>query len=300
MILDSKEEVHQRKAGMIAGKALKFAGKMIKPGVKLLDVSEAAEQKVMDLGGSPGFPAQTSRNEIAAHYCPKFNDDAVYKEGDCVKLDVGVEVEGFIGDTALSVDLGGWKELVQASRDALNAAIKEVRPGVVTSQIGRKIEEAIQSHGFEPVRNLSGHGLGNYDVHTKPSIPNYDTKSKIELEENQAIAIEPFATTGGGKIHESGDAEVFMQTGMHRSRSVTTRRVLGKINSFNGLPFAKRWLVGIFGEGRVNLAFQEMLREGSLRGFPPLPEVGGGIVSQAEHSLIVKDRPVVTTKVDEE
>ena len=161
-------------AGKIAAQALKYGGKLIKVGESLLDVTEKVEQKVLDLGAEFAFPPQISLNEIAAHYCADPNDETKFKEGDIAKLDVGVMIDGYIGDNALTVDLGDNEKLVRASREALNKAIEIIKPGVTLSEIGKTIHDTITGYGFAPVRNLSGHGLDKYVFHDKPSIPNFD------------------------------------------------------------------------------------------------------------------------------
>ncbi|GAG18527.1 unnamed protein product, partial [marine sediment metagenome] len=168
------------KAGRIAGQALEYGKSLIKPGVLVLDVVEKIEAKIKELGGEPAFPVQISLNETAAHYCPDKNDETKLND-QVVCLDVGVSVDGFIGDTACTVDLSGKNsELVLASEEALKNAIAIIKPGVKVGEIGKVIEETITKHGFRPVKNLSGHGLDEYNIHDFPTIPNYDNEDDTE------------------------------------------------------------------------------------------------------------------------
>jgi len=274
------------RAGKIGAQALQFGKSLIKPGVKVVDVLDQIEKKIIELGGGIAFPAQASLNETAAHFCPLLNDRTEFKD-QVVKLDVGAHVDGYVADNALTVDLSGqYEKLVQASREALNKALEIIKPDLPIGEIGRVIHETITSHGFAPIKNLSGHGLDKYDVHTKPSIPNFDTDDERVLEEGMVIAIEPFATNGRGVVYESGEAGVFMLTEKKPTRNPITREVLREIETYNGLPFAKRWLQKKFGP-KVAFAFRELKQLGCLREFPPLVDEGRGIVSQAEHSMII-------------
>jgi methionyl aminopeptidase len=135
------------KAGKIASEALQFGKTLIIPDASMLEVLNQIEKKVRDLGGELAFPAQISCDDLAAHFCPNEND-IIFKEQVCC-LDVGVHINGFIGDNALTVDLSNnHQELVIASREALNNALKIIRPGTTLSEIGKTIGETIQSCGF--------------------------------------------------------------------------------------------------------------------------------------------------------
>ncbi len=286
-----------KEAGRIAATALKYGTSLIRPGVKLVEVCDAVEDKIRELGGGIAFPAQTSRNEIAAHYCPEEDDESVFEEGDVVKLDCGATYDGFVADNAASVDLGNHKDLLMASRDALDSALKLVAPGVRISELGRAIQEAIESYGYSPVRNLSGHGIGRFIIHQAPAIPNFNNGNMDVLEEGQAIAIEPFASDGAGLIQESGIPTVFMHVARKPVRSQFARQILKRIESYQGLPFTTRWLTREFGIGKVKLGLRELLNVGIVKGFPALPDIQKGFVSQAEHSVIVLDKPEIITKI---
>ncbi len=284
------------KAGKIAGQVREYGKSMIKPGASVLEIVEKIEDKIKELGGEPAFPAQISLNETAAHYCPDENDKTILKD-EVICLDVGVSVDGFIGDTACTVDLSGNNsKLVLASEEALKNAIAIVKPGVKICEIGRVIKETITEHGFRPVKNLSGHGLDQYNIHDFPTIPNYDNEDDTELEENQVIAIEPFATTGIGMIGEKGFANVFQLVQIRPVRSSITREVLEEIASYNGMPFTLRWLTKKFGM-KARFAMKELKNLECIKEYPPLVEKSNGLVSQAEHTILVKENPVVLTEV---
>jgi len=291
------------KAGRIAAIARDYGKSLIKVGAGLLEVTEKIEEKIIALGGEFAFPPQISLNDIAAHYCAAPNDKTVFKEGDVIKLDIGVHINGFIGDTALTVVLSTDEKLnllAEASKEALKSALRIIRPGVTLSELGRTIHAEITKRGFAPIRNLSGHGLGKFIIHDKPSIPNFDTGSKEELVEDQVIAIEPFASTGAGIIYESSNPTLFSVKERKPVRSPMTRAVLKDLEAYNGLPFTLRWIVKKHGLGKASFALRELKNMGVLREYPPLPDRAHGIVSQAEHTVIVKDKPVITTMPEED
>jgi methionyl aminopeptidase len=284
-------------AGKIAAQALEFGKGLVKPGVSILKTAEQIEKKIVSLGGMPAFPVNISFNETAAHDTPAPNDERTF-EDQLTKLDVGVHVDGCVGgDTAATIDLSGkYSDLVEASRDALNAALKVVQIGTTLGQIGKEIEDAITSHGFQPVRNLSGHGIGEWTVHTSPSIPNYDTKDDTELEDGMTIAIEPFASTGVGLIQDKGIPYIHSITGKKPVRNIVTRQVMKRISGYNALPFATRWLTNHFPQFKVSFALKELDQLDILKSYPPLVEREGGFISQAEHSVYVGDKVIVLTK----
>lgn len=286
-----------KKAGKIAGEALAYGKSLIKPGVLLLEVCDKVEEKILALGGGIAFPAQVSCNDIAAHFCPEEDDKTILKD-QLVSLDVGVHIDGYIGDTACTVDLSGKNSaLVKAAEEALANAIKLIKPGVAIGEIGKAIQDVIAKYGFAPIRNLCGHGLSQYDVHSEPSIPNFDTGDTSQLAEDMVIAIEPFASAGEGAIYESGNPTVFALIGKKPVRNMFTRQILKEIESYNGLPFAKRWITRKFGVAKANFALKELKNLDVLREYPPLPDRRHGLVSQAEHTILVKDKPLILTKL---
>ena len=285
----AEETEKWRKACSISGAALDFGVALIKKGAAVIEVCDAVDSKIVELGAKPAFPAQISLDYVAAHYCCP-NEDSTILDSQVAKLDVGAHIDGIPGDTAATVDLSGNNaELVRASRNALNAAIKIVKPGVKLSEIGAAIHSEITAAGFSPIRNLSGHGIAQFELHTKPTIPNFNNNDHTELASGQIIAIEPFATTGEGIIVEGTNAEVFMQISHKPLRDITARKILEQIETYQNMPFAKRWLMKKFPAIKVELALRQLQQLNSIQGFPPLVEKARGLVSQAEHTILVTD-----------
>lgn len=285
-------------AGRIAKIARDYGQSLINVGANLKDVLEKVEDKIIELGGECAFPPQISVNDIAAHYCADPDEETVFEKEDMCKLDIGVHIEGYIADTAVTVYLGEDSEMIKlrdASKAGLDAALAIIKPGVTLGEIGRVIDETIRSYGYKPIRNLSGHGLGQYIIHTNPTIPNYDTKDKNVLKAGQVIAIEPFATNGAGMIYETEEANIFSEVANRPVRSMYAREVLKLVKEFNKLPFTTRQISRKLGIGKTKLGIMELIKAGIIRGYPPLPEQQGGMVSQHEHTVIVLDEPIVTT-----
>ncbi|MFH1649065.1 MAG: type II methionyl aminopeptidase [Candidatus Woesearchaeota archaeon] len=290
-----------KKAGKVAAEALQYGTTLMKPGVPVMEVLDKVEAFIEKKGAEIGFPAQSSLNDFAAHSCPE-DESVTYKEGDVAKLDVGTHVEGYVADNATTLEIGGGKiheALIKASRAALNRAIKKLEPGVTTSEIGREIQEEIVSRGFAPVINLSGHGLGQWQVHSAPSYPNYDTKQGPKIKENAVFALEPFATNGEGVVQDSGNATVFMQRMKKPVRSPFARELLQKIETYNGLPFTTRWLTRELGQGKTKLGLKELERLDIIRSYAPLQDRRNGLVSQAEHCFLMQDKVTVLTQLDD-
>jgi methionyl aminopeptidase len=274
-----------RRAGVILVEVRKEATGLIKDGGSLLEVAEFVENNIREKGGEPAFPCNISRNEEAAHATPSIDDQTVFGKDDLVKLDIGVHIDGYIADSAVTVDLSGnYDELVKAAEAALDEAIKIIRDGVSTIEIGEVVETTIKERGYKPVVNLSGHGLSRYDSHAPPTIPNEKYEHGVTLHENNVVAIEPFATDGGGKVVESGNAEIFSLIKPKPIRMREAKKLLDEIKNYQGLPFAKRWLP----RERLELALRTVETAGILRDYPVLREEEKGMVSQAEHTVIIK------------
>ena len=287
------EEIIEKyvKAGKILSEVRAETAKKVKVGETLLSVAEFAENMIRENGGEPAFPVNISLNDEAAHHTPSLNDETVFGE-DMVKLDIGVHIDGYIADTAKTVDLSGHPELVKASESALEKAIEFIHGGVNTADIGGVIEDEITSFGYKPVINLTGHGLAQYIQHAPPSIPNKRIPHGVVLEEGDIIAIEPFATDGAGKIHDAGNAEIYHVVADRPVRHPSARKLLKEIEKYKTLPFAKRWL----GE-RVDFAMLQLVRAKIIQSYPILKEIEGGLVSQAEHTVfITEDGCEVITK----
>lgn len=284
------------KSGKIASRVKEYAKEIIKTEMPLLEIAEKIENKISELGGKPAFPVNLSINEIAAHYTPSY-DDKNLAQG-ILKVDFGVHIDGWTADTAFSVDLENSEEnkrLIRASEKALNEAIKKIKINVKVSEIGRAIQNAIESYGFSPVANLSGHEMKQYKLHAGKTIPNIDTKGSDEIKDG-IYAIEPFATTGNGKVREGKPSGIYFLVSKKNPRSQTARNILEFIKEEYGtLPFCSRWIVKKFGVESL-FALSQLEGNGNLHQYPQLVEISKSKVSQAEDTIFIQnDKIFVTT-----
>jgi methionyl aminopeptidase len=283
--LEGEQYEKHREAGEILAQVREETADRVEVGASHLAVAEYAEDRIQELGGKPAFPVNISIDEEAAHATPGPGDESTFGE-EMINLDIGVHIDGWLADTAITVDLSGNDDLVEASEAALESAIERVEPGADTGEIGAAIEETITGYGYNPVVNLSGHGLGHWEQHTTPSIPNRAVTQGVTLEVGQVIAIEPFATDGSGKVGEGTDEEIFSLEREGSVRNRQARSVLSQITEeFRTLPFATRWL----DEPRAEMALRRLKSQGLVHGYPVLKEEEGRLVSQKEHTVIVTE-----------
>ena len=289
-------------AGKIAREVAEWSKSLVKPGVKLLEFAEAVEKKIIEKGAKCAFPVNISINENAAHYTPSADEESVFSEKDVVKIDIGAHIDGFIGgDTAYTIDLSGQNgKLVEASEKALEIAVSMIRDGVETSKIGKTIEETIRKYGCKPIENLYGHVLEHYVLHTGLSIPNVETKYSYVLEEGMVVAIEPFATTGTGTVHEGKRTDIFCYNKNILTRNKDARDILAFVcKEYETLHFAERWLAKKYDKFKLGLALRELVSKEALVSFPVLHDSAGSFVSQAEVTVLVeKDSCKILTKRD--
>jgi len=286
-------------AGKVASQVKREgAKKLAVPGTSFLEVMDHCEKRILQLKGEIAW-AQFAVNDVAAHDCCAEDDVRVSKEGDLIKVDIGVHVDGYIADNAMTIHCGSsheYQDLITASQRALKAAIKLVRPGCQLWELGEAQMSEAEALGFTTIRNLCGHNLTPYVVHGGISIPTFNNKDKKELQEDMQIAIEPFITSGDGLVKSKGRATVFMMHKERSARSPYARKIVDFIKPRNGLPFTHRDLTRNIGKGPVALGLRELLQSRILTEYPPLAEVSGSFVAQTEHSMIVKDKPIVYTK----
>ena len=278
----------------ISKKCKEYGRKLAVPGANYLELSEKIESKIREMGAELAFPANISVNDVAAHYCASEKDTNTLKEGDLLKLDIGVHIDGYIVDSAISISIKTktHDKLIKSAREALDNAIKMVKPGVYVSDIGEVIESTIKKHGFKSIRNLSGHGIEQYNVHAGYNIPNYKSGGKFKLEKGMVIAIEPFATDGRGLVTEGKSSGIYELAEKKQVRMY--RDVLNHIlSNYQTLPFSEREISKIFGRTKTKLAISSFVRSGILHDHKILNEKPGSKVAQFEHTIIVDDKPIV-------
>lgn len=298
------------KAGKIVSDIRNEASKLITDGALVIDLVNYVESEILKTGAEIAFPCNVSINEIAAHYTSPAGDKTQFKAGDMVKLDLGAMIDGYIADSAVTIIASGdmeenytqdeinlHEEIVEASEAGLEAAIATARAGIEVSKIGAAVHEAISEYNLNPIFNLTGHSLEQYNLHAGISIPNYDNHDNYILEEGQAVAIEPFATNGEGMVNDSPGHYIFAYMANKPFRMKSTQRVLKYIQHNHAyVPFSGRWITDEFGERKGAIALKQLSDAMAIYPYAPLREKQGCFVSQKEHTIIVeKEGCTVTT-----
>ncbi|HXG58742.1 MAG TPA: type I methionyl aminopeptidase [Thermoanaerobaculia bacterium] len=214
-VLKTRDELAvMDKANRIVLEILEIMRSMIRPGVTTAQLNAVAEEELKNRGakspfkgydpmGLPPYPAVvcTSVNDVIVHGIP---NRAKLQEGDIIGLDFGAVYEGFVGDAALTVAVGKvpprTEELIRTTKECLDLAIEEMRPGRHLGDIGAAVQEHAESRGFHVIRNFVGHGIGR-KMHEEPQVYNYGKRGRgLELREGMVLAIEPMLCEIGPKL----------------------------------------------------------------------------------------------------
>lgn len=295
--MSKKEIASYIKAGEISKKVDSYLRGIVKKDVLLLEIAEKIESKIVELGGKMAFPTNLSIDENAAHYTPVVGDTT--KASGLLKVDFGVEIDGFIADRAISFDLTDDKryaEMIKLNELVLESALKELNIGSSVKVIGNTISEIVEKDGrYKVIRNLAGHGLDEDNIHPGLTVSNLRNENNFELKD-LAIAIEPFLTEGRGEIYEGKLSEIYVLQQEKTPRDRSAREMLDFIiENYRTKPFCKRWLVKA-GLKNFNFSLSVLVKEGILYNFPVLVEKERKPISQAEHTVIFADKVYVTTR----
>jgi len=288
------KEVLQKyeKAGKIAHEVREEAKNFVHEDMPLIDICEKVESLIRKKGGKPAFPCNVSVNETAAHYTSPPLDKQVVPRGSIVKVDIGAHIDGYIGDTAVTLCFSReQRNLVETAEKALETAVKILRPGLSFSRFGSTIERVIKDRGFKPVSNLSGHQVGRYLIHAGKSLPNISDFSMSRISEGEIYAVEPFVTVAdaAGRVVSSPNAYIFRFLKQKTLKNPSAKQLLDFIKeNFFTLPFAERWLRDTIPPEHFREAFSELISSRSLMSYPVFVEVSGKLVAQAEHTVLIE------------
>lgn len=290
---------HQR-AGKIARKVREEMRTTVREGMPIIDICEKVESLIRKKGGKPAFPCNVSVNEIAAHYTSPPQDKRTVPENSIVKIDIGVHVDGYIADTAVTVCFNPeYDDLTNTAEEALKKAVEILRPGLSMSRFGSTIQKTIKTRGFKPVSNLTGHLIGRYVIHAGKSLPNVFHVSASRVKEGEIYGVEPFTTVAkaAGRVENGKEAHIFRYLKHKSLKDPYAKRLLNHIRkNFQTLPFTERWLQGCVPRSSYETAFSGLLSSKALISYPVFVEASGKPVAQAEHTiLVVKDGCMVLT-----
>nr|ABZ06882.1 putative metallopeptidase family M24 [uncultured marine crenarchaeote HF4000_ANIW93E5] len=289
------------KAGKIAGEVRENVRKKNWVGSTLAEICEYVESEIIKRGAKCAFPVNTSLNEVAAHYTAEPNDPKTVSDADLVKIDLGAQVNGYIADTAVTVNYDPqYDSLVQAAENALQAAMSMIKVGVKSKDVGRKIQNTIMDMGFKPIANLSGHSLDQYTIHAGKTVPNMWTIGSFSFSENEAFACEPFVTTKNalGFVRNGKIKNIYALVSRKKTKDDEADKLLEYIwNNFNMLPFALRWIVKEWEEKEARKMLDFLIKKKAVKAYAILVEANGKTVAQAEHTFIPTETGVTITTI---
>ena len=300
-----------RKAAQVHMRVRQWVQQWFKPGMSDLFVCENIERKVREMCEVEGvnttkagmaFPCGVSLNNCAAHYTPNPGDSLYfYKPDDVVKVDFGVHVNGHLIDSAFTMTWDpAMQPILDCAKDATNTGIKTMGIDVRLCDIGDAIEEVMRSYEIDikgktyqmqPVRNLSGHMVDAYMVHAGKSIPICKGGPQTKMEEGEVYALETFATSGKGRVEDSGPASHYMvdpNAFDYPIRDSNAKKLLHALNNnFSTLAFCRRY-IDKMNYPKWQLPFKFLVDDGAVNPYPPLSDVSGSYVAQFEHTIYLK------------
>ncbi len=283
-----REDLDQiTRAGKTAAALLTKAKDWLRPGINKLQICEKIEQAIRKLSAIPAFPVNLSVNEQAAHYTSPPFDKSVLPNSGVAKLDIGVSINGWLVDTAISIALSKkYENLVRVCKEALDKAITLIKDGIRVKTISAAIQDSIESTGagFVPIKNLSGHQINQFDLHAGMTIPNVKkTDIRTKLKTGMILAIEPFVTTSkqGWVIT---DPSSFIYSIKEPGKSTLTQSIWDKRNR---LPFCTRWYPKLVEKKTPSGLATILEKDRNVISYPVLVDQEQGIISHFEHTLIV-------------
>jgi methionyl aminopeptidase len=282
-----------RRAGKIAREVREEMKQFVRERIPIIDVCERAEGLIRQKGGQPAFPCNVSVNEVAAHYTSPPDDRHLIPPDSLVKVDVGVHMDGYIADTAVTVCFNPELEnLAKTAEEALKTAVKTIQAEISTSKLGSAIQRAIQTYGCKPISNLTGHQVGRYLIHTGKSIPNISHLMGSKIRLGDVLAIEPFVTVvnATGKVRDGEETTIFRFVKHKTIEGLHAKRLIDYVEAnFRTLPFSERWLKDVVPGENHSSAFNELLRSRCVTSYPVFIEASGKPVAQAEHTVLVEE-----------
>jgi methionyl aminopeptidase len=214
IIRRNRTELEQmRRSGLLVWRILQELAKMVEEGLSTQDLEVAAEKMMRDAGAKPafkGYYTAAAGSKYPYVLCTSVNDQIVHgmpsaktklKKGDIVSIDTGVQLNGYFGDSAITVPVGeineSTKRLLKVTQESLELAIEKARAGNRLFDICGTVEQHVVGNGFSVVREMVGHGIGT-KLHEEPQIPNYVDRlnENPRLKEGMVLAIEPMVNAG--------------------------------------------------------------------------------------------------------
>jgi len=292
--LISKDELEAyRRGGQIISQLRKTVPTFVHEGGLVRELCERVEAEILALGAQPAFPCNVGINEVAAHYTSPWDDASVLPKESVVKVDFGVHIDGYLNDSAVTVSLNPvYNSMIHVAEEALRSGVERIAHGIRFSDVGEQIQKAIAQYGCKPIRNLTGHKVERYTVHAGKSVPNVAGPAPGRFEVGEVYAIEPFVTVreAAGRVEDADQVFIYRAVRDRGVRSEPARKIVEYVRrTYRTLPFASRWLYSSLGKEIVEDGLSETLKAKCISGYPVLVEASGKAVTQAEHTVIVKE-----------
>jgi len=294
MPYDEEELAQFHLSGKILRETREEMRSYVKENMRIIDICEKVEATIRAKGGKPAFPCNVSINEVTAHYTSPPDDTSTIPQGSTVKVDLGVQIDGYVTDTAFTVWFSSeGRNLTNTAEQALKMATENIHGDMSLGKIGTLIETTIRNRGFKPISNLTGHSVGRYLIHAGTSIPNVAQPLSVgKVKAGEVYAIEPFVTLPEaiGRVDDSPQATIYRLVKAKQVKNEFSKKLLKHIESnFRTLPFAERWLIGVIPKEHHKAAFKELLTSKAVMSYPVFVEASRKPVAQAEHTVLVKD-----------
>lgn len=287
------------RAGLIHEEVCEKIKPFVKPGVSFLELARKIESAIAEYPeASLAFPVNIQvNNEV--HYSPLPDDTRTVAKDDVVKVDVGVHVNGYIADGAFSVSFHSeYKEMVSFTEEVLKKTLSGLKPGMKVSEIGRRLDEQMQGSEYKIIKNLMGHQVQQWDLHSAKSVAVYEDKNySAVMEPGEAFAIEIFITDGDGFIHSSPKATIYaMKQMLMPVRDQKIKKLCKQIHEKRKtFPFSERYVVEHLGYSKID--FFNLKNSGNIMSYPLLVERQGSKIAQFEDVIYIdKNDVIITTK----
>ncbi|KAJ4268887.1 hypothetical protein NW762_002958 [Fusarium torreyae] len=307
-----------RKAAEVHRQVRQWAQENVKPGQTRLEIANGIEDGVRALLGNPaiepgdniksgmGFPTGLCLNHETAHYTPNpGHKEVVLKYEDVMKVDFGVQINGWIVDSAFTMSFDPtYDNLLAAVKDATNTGIKTSGIDVRICDVSAAIQEAMESYEVEirgktypvkAVRNISAHNIKHYQIHGGKSIPFIKNRDQTKMEEGEVFAIETFGTTGTGRLYDDASAGIYgyalqrdapKQVKLPFSSANKLHKVIRE--QFGTIVFCRRYLDRL-GLDRYLAGLNSLVSHGILEAHEPLADIKGSYTAQFEHTILLRE-----------
>lgn len=310
------------KAANIHKKVGSYIRSSIEPNMSLKKIASLIEDKIIEetkydeefpLERGIAFPTGLSMNNCAAHYTPNSSDpEILFTDKDILKIDYGVHFNGTIIDSAFTFTFNNdYNELIQISKDTIDYAISLCRPDACLGDIGKDIEEFIQSKEItingkvcplKTMRDLCGHSIKPYKIHGGKAVPNISIPYNKRMVAGEFYAIEPFITTGKGISILKTPVSHYMINNVSGYKLINNNEKTIYdfiIKNYYTLPFCEKWVQKNNEDINCKFFLDILTKNNILQSYPPIYDIEDSIISHFEHTLYIKENGIINLTKNE-